>query len=112
MKNVQKLVLVPIEKWKQIGDNSPMKEVSVETAPLMNPQVHRKVISQLKVNNQEGSGKIDGRSQNTVPIASTQVAIKGIIQYSKRAQFLVEQLATRHSREHTLRAVGPDVQVE
>ena len=37
MKNVQKLVLVPIEKWKQIGDNSPMKEVSVETAPLMNP---------------------------------------------------------------------------
>ena len=59
MKNVQKLVLVPIEKWKQIGDNSPMKEVSVETAPLMNPQVHRKVISQLKVNNQEGSGKIE-----------------------------------------------------
>ena len=51
MKNVQKLVLVPIEKWKQIGDNSPMKEVSVE--------VHRKVTSQLKVNNQEGSGKIE-----------------------------------------------------
>ena len=24
----------------------------------------------------------DGRSQNTVPIASTQVAIKGIVQYS------------------------------
>ena len=46
-------------KWKQIGDNSPMKEVSVETAPLMNPQVQRKVISQLKVNNQEGSGKIE-----------------------------------------------------
>ena len=31
-----------------------MKEVSVETAPLMNLQDHRKVISQLKVNNQEG----------------------------------------------------------
>ena len=44
-----------------------------------------------------------GRSQNTVPIASTQVAIKGIVQYSTRAQFLVEQLATIHSREHTLR---------
>ena len=53
-----------------------------------------------------------GRSQNTVPIASTQVAIKGIVQYSTRAQFLVEQLATRHSREHTLSAVGPDAQVE
>ena len=25
-----------------------------------------------------------GRSQNTVPIASTQVAIKGIVQYSTR----------------------------
>ena len=53
-----------------------------------------------------------GRSQNTVPIASTQVAIKGIVQYSTRAQFSVEQLATRHSREHTLSAVGPDVPVE
>ena len=50
---------------------------------------------------------ISGRSQNTVPIASTQVAIKGIVQYSTRAQ-----LATRHSREHTLSAVGPDAQVE
>ena len=53
-----------------------------------------------------------GWSQNTVPIASTQVAIKGIVQYSTRAQFLVEQLATRHSREHMLSAVGPDAQVE
>ena len=59
MKNVQKLVLVPIEKWKQIGDKSPMNEISVKTTPLMNLQVHRKVISQLKVNNQEGSGKIE-----------------------------------------------------
>ena len=47
------------------------------------------------------------RSQNTVPIASTQVAIKGIVQYSTRAQFLVG-----HSREHTLSTVGPDAQVE
>ena len=53
-----------------------------------------------------------GRSQNTVPIASTQVAIKGIVQYSMGAQFLVEQLATRHSREHMLSAVGPDAPVE
>ena len=55
-----------------------------------------------------------GRSQNTVPIASTQVAIKGIVQYSTRrikAQ-RAEQLATRHSREHTLSAVGPDAPVE
>ena len=61
-----------------------------------------------------------GRSQNTVPIASTQVAIKGIVQYSTKpvsqsvswAQFLVEQLATRHSREHTLSVVGPDTHIE
>ena len=55
---------------------------------------------------------IFGQSQNTIPIASTQVAIKGIVQYSTRAQFLVEQLVTRRSREHTLSTVGPDVQVE
>ena len=57
-----------------------------------------------------------GPSQNTVPIASTQVAIKGIVQYSTKsvswAQFLVEQLVTRHSREHTLSIVGPDAHVE
>ena len=47
-----------------------------------------------------------------VPITPLDVAIKGIVQYSTRAQFLVEQLATRHSREHTLSAVGPDAQVE
>ena len=56
--------------------------------------------------------KGSGRSQNTVPIASTQVAIKGIVQYSTGAHFLVEQLVTRHSREHTLSTVGPDAQVE
>ena len=69
--------------------------------------------------------KKDGRSQNTVPIASTQVAIKGTVQYSmresERASELesrqsvsqrTEQLATRHSREHTLSAVGPESPVE
>ena len=66
---------------------------------------------------------ISGRSQNTVPIASTQVAIKGTVQYSTRASERAreqtvsqskdrEQLATRHSREHTLSAVGPDAPVE
>ena len=59
-----------------------------------------------------------GRSQNTVPIASTQVAIKGIVQYStskktsSSSSIGEEQLATRHSREHTLSAVSPDAPVE
>ena len=66
-----------------------------------------------------------GRSQNTVPIASTQVAIKGIVQYSMRSvsqtvsqtvsqsdSRSARQLATRHSREHTLSVVGPDANVE
>ena len=61
-----------------------------------------------------------GRSQNTVPIASTQVAIKRhrTVQYEDtqdsglRTQSLTTQLVTRHSREHTLSAVGPDAQVE
>ena len=29
MKNVQKLVLVPVERWEKIGDNIPVKQVSV-----------------------------------------------------------------------------------
>ena len=64
------------------------------------------------INILESCNQPGGRSQNTVPIASTQVAIKGIVQYSTRAQFLIEQLATRHSREHMLSAVSPDTQVE
>ena len=36
--------------------------------------------------------QFNGWSQNTVPIASTQAAIKGIVQYSTRA----------HSRTHTV----------
>ena len=62
MKHIQKLVLVPIEKWEEIGDESVVKEVSVKTVPLMNPQVHPKAISQmntLKVKNQQGLGKIE-----------------------------------------------------
>ena len=62
MKHIQKLVLVPIEKWEEIGDKSVVKEVSVKTVPLMNPQVHPKAISQmttLKVKNQQGLGKIE-----------------------------------------------------
>ena len=46
----------------------------------------------------------NGRSQNTVPIASTQVAIKGIVQYSTRVHFLVEQSVARRGQEHTLSA--------
>ena len=62
MKHIQKLVLVPIKKWEEIGDKSVVKEVSVKTVPLMNPQVHLKAISQintLKVKNQQGLGKIE-----------------------------------------------------
>ena len=56
-----------------------------------------------------------GRSQNTAPIASTQVAIKDSRTVNSQTVGTVResgQLATRHSREHTLSAVGPDAQVE
>ena len=44
--------------------------------------------SLLKINNLKNCiTKKPGRSQNTVPIASTQVAIKGIVQYSMRTQY-------------------------
>ena len=31
MKNIQKLILVPIEKWEKLGIKEPVKEVSVKT---------------------------------------------------------------------------------
>ena len=37
MKNVQKLVLVPVERWEKIGDNIPMKQVSVTSVTLEAP---------------------------------------------------------------------------
>ena len=54
----------------------------------------------LQVNNQFTLTRFPhGRSQNTVPIASTQAAIKGIVQYS-----------TTHTHTHTLAAVGSQLQ--
>ena len=34
MKNIQKLVLVPIEKWEKLGLKEPVKEILVKTVPL------------------------------------------------------------------------------
>ena len=55
MKNVQKLVLVPIEKWEKLGQkNKPVKEDLVKTVPLLNqlPQMKAQVknhLPQMKV---------------------------------------------------------------
>ena len=55
MKNVQKLVLVPIEKWEKLGQKKePVKEVLVKTVPLPNqlPQMKAQVknhLPQMKV---------------------------------------------------------------
>ena len=54
MKNVQKLVLVPIEKWEKLGIKEPVKEVSVKTVPLTDQAFQKKAISQVK--NQLGQG--------------------------------------------------------
>ena len=62
MKYVQKLVLVPVERWEKIGDNIPVKEVLVKSVSQMNvsqvPHHHQKThTSQMKrVKNQEGLG--------------------------------------------------------
>ena len=46
-------------------------------------------------NTEEEIDAIDaGRSQNTVPIASTQVAIKGIVQHSTRVAVAVASLVS------------------
>ena len=54
MKNIQKLVLVPIEKWEKLGIKESMKEVSVKTVPLKDQSIQKKAISQVK--NQQGQG--------------------------------------------------------
>ena len=54
MKNIQKLVLVPIEKWEKLGIKEPVKEVSVKTLPLKDQSFQKKAISQVK--NQQGQG--------------------------------------------------------
>ena len=54
MKNIQKLVLVPIEKWEKLGLKEPFKEVSVKTVHLKDQSFQKKTISQVK--NQQGQG--------------------------------------------------------
>ena len=60
MKHIQKLVLVPIERWEKIGDKIPVKEVSVKSVPQMNTHHMKKKhqSSQIKkVKIQQGLGK-------------------------------------------------------
>ena len=54
MKNIQKLVLVPIEKWEKLGLKEPVKEVLVKTVHLKDQSFQKKAISQVK--NQQGQG--------------------------------------------------------
>ena len=54
MKNIQKLVLVPIEKWEKLGIKESVKEVSVKTVPLKDQSIQKKAIYQVK--NQQGQG--------------------------------------------------------
>ena len=54
MKNIQKLVLVPIEKWEKLGLKEPAKEILVKTVPLKDQSFQKKPISQVK--NQQGQG--------------------------------------------------------
>ena len=64
MKHIQKLVLVPIERWEKMGDSIPMKEVLVKSVSQMNVSQHphqkkkkKTHTSQMKiVKNQEGLG--------------------------------------------------------
>ena len=54
MKNIQKLVLVPIEKWEKLELKETVKEVSVKTVPLKDQSFQKKPISHVK--NQQGQG--------------------------------------------------------
>ena len=69
MKNIQKLVLVPIERWEKIGDKIPVKEVVVKSAPQMNVSHQRNHISQVKkvkLKNQQGWGKFLHLNQSSM----------------------------------------------
>ena len=74
MKNVQKLVLVPIEKWEKLGQkNEPVKEVLVKTVPLKDqlPQMKAQVknqFPQMKVerNIQLGQGTVTTSSEHQI----------------------------------------------
>ena len=58
MKHVQKLVLVPVERWEKIGDNIPVKEITVKSVPQNNISHQKNQIRQVKrVKNQKGLGK-------------------------------------------------------
>ena len=54
MKNIQKLILVPIKKWEKLGIKESVKEVSVKIVPLKDQLFQKKAISQVK--NQQGQG--------------------------------------------------------
>ena len=58
MKHVQKLVLVPVERWEKIGDKIPVKDVTVTTVPQKNISHQKNPVSQtMKLKNQRGLGK-------------------------------------------------------
>ena len=51
MKNIQKLVLVPIEKWEKLGLKEPVKEILVKTVPLKDQSFQKKPISSSEESN-------------------------------------------------------------
>ena len=60
MKHIQKLVLIPIERWEKIGDKITVKEVTVKSVPQKNVSYQKTHVSQVKrvsVKSQQGSGK-------------------------------------------------------
>ena len=66
MKHVQKLVLVPVERWEKIGDNIPVKEVTVTSVRQKNVSLQKNVshqknpvsqVMKVKLKNQQGMGK-------------------------------------------------------
>ena len=54
MKNIQKLVLVPIKKWEKLGLKEPVKEILVKQFLFKDQSFQKKAISQVK--NQQGQG--------------------------------------------------------
>ena len=56
MKYVQKLVLIPVERWEKIGDNIPVKEVLVKSVSQTNVSQVPHTSQMKRVKNQEGLG--------------------------------------------------------
>ena len=87
-----RLMEISSNKEPEHSTEDTLEDSDLDTTILDNLKISRRLSGDLMPKERLGEplGDVDaelhGRSQNTVPIASTQVVIKGIVQYSTKTQ--------------------------